>query len=78
MKIRPACFSTEDIGRLGVMLRDAETSSVRLVLNPDKIAIAESKRTYTYLSLFGFPVDGIFVNKLLPAELENGYFHIID
>ena len=65
----------EDIGRLGVMLRDAETSSVRLVLNPDKIAIAESKRTYTYLSLFGFPVDGIFVNKLLPAELENGYFH---
>jgi arsenite-transporting ATPase len=65
----------EDIGRLGVMLRDPETSSVRLVLNPDKIAIAESKRTYTYFSLFGFPVDGIFVNKLLPAELENSYFH---
>lgn len=65
----------EDIGRLGVILRDPETSSVRLVLNPDKIAIAESKRTYTYFSLFGFPVDGIFVNKLLPAELENSYFH---
>ncbi len=65
----------EDIGRLGGMLRDPETSSVRLVLNPDKIAIAESKRTYTYLSLFGFPVDGIFVNKLLPVELEDGYFH---
>ncbi|UCD89957.1 MAG: ArsA family ATPase [Desulfobacterales bacterium] len=64
----------EDIGRLGVILRNPEMSSIRLVLNPDKIAIAESKRTYTYFSLFGFPVDGIFVNKLFPAELETGYF----
>lgn len=64
----------EDIGRLGVIFRDPEKSSIRLVLNPDKIAIAESKRTYTYFSLFGFPVDAIFVNKLFPAELETGYF----
>jgi len=63
-----------DIGRLGVILRNPEMSSIRLVLNPDKIAISESKRTYTYFSLFGFPVDGIFVNKLFPAELETGYF----
>lgn len=65
----------EDIGRLGGMLRDPETSSVRLVLNPDKIAVAETKRTYTYLSLFGFPVDGILVNKLLPLEVKDGYFN---
>ena len=64
----------EDIGRLGEILRNPEISSLRLVLNPDKIAIAESKRTYTYFSLFGFPVDAILVNKLLPAELEKGYF----
>ncbi len=64
----------EDIGRLGVILRNPEKSSIRLVLNPDKIAIAESKRAYTYFSLFGFPVDAILVNKLFPAELETGYF----
>ena len=64
----------EDVGRLGVLLRDPKLSSVRLVLNPDKIAIAESKRAYTYFSLFGFPVDAIFVNKLLPAEVNAGYF----
>jgi len=64
----------DDIGRLGVILRNPEISSLRLVLNPDKIAIAETKRTFTYLALFGFPVDAIFVNKLFPAELENGYF----
>jgi len=65
----------EEIGRLGVILRNPETASIRLVLNPDKIALSESKRSYTYFSLFGFPVDGIFVNKLLPAELETGYFN---
>jgi len=64
----------DDIGRLGVILRNPEISSLRLVLNPNKIAIAETKRTFTYFALFGFPVDAIFVNKLFPAELENGYF----
>jgi len=64
----------KDIGRLGVILRDPEKSSIRLVLNPDKIAIAESKRSYTYFSLFGFPVDAILVNKLFPSELATGYF----
>lgn len=64
----------EDIGRLGDILRDPETSSIRLVLNPDKIAIAESKRAFTYFALFGFPVDAVMVNKLLPRELNTGYF----
>ncbi|MBN2321743.1 MAG: ArsA family ATPase, partial [Acidobacteria bacterium] len=64
----------DDIGRLGVFLRNHEVCSIRLVLNPDKIAIAESKRTYTYCALFGFPIDAILVNKLFPAELETGYF----
>jgi arsenite-transporting ATPase len=64
----------DDIGRLGTILRNHEVCSIRLVLNPDKIAIAESKRSYTYFSLFGFPVDAILVNKLFPVELEDGYF----
>ena len=65
----------DDIGRLGTILRNHEVCSIRLVLNPDKIAIAESKRSYTYFSLFGFPVDAVLVNKLFPVELEDGYFH---
>ncbi len=62
-----------NIARLGDLLRHPETSSIRLVLTPDKIAIAETKRAYTYFGLFGFPVDGIFVNKILPDELVSGY-----
>jgi len=61
------------IGRLSEILSDPERSSVRLVLNPERIAVAESKRAYTYFALFGFPVDGIFINKVYPDEVARGY-----
>jgi arsenite-transporting ATPase len=61
------------IGRLSEILCDSERSSVRLVLTPDRIAVAESKRAYTYFALYGFPVDGIFINKVYPEEMTHGY-----
>ncbi len=67
--------SITEVGRLGEILKDPEVASVRLVLNPDRIAIAETRRAFTYLGLFGFPIDGIFVNKVLPEELAEGYMH---
>ena len=63
------------VGQLGEILKDPAVASIRLVLNPDRIAIAETRRAFTYFGLFGFPVDGIFVNKVLPAELAEGYLH---
>jgi arsenite-transporting ATPase len=67
--------SITEVGRLGEILKDPDVASVRLVLNPDRIAIAETRRAFTYLGLFGFPIDGIFVNKVLPKELADGYLH---
>jgi arsenite-transporting ATPase len=63
------------LGRLGEILKDPQISSVRLVLNPDRVAIAETRRAFTYFGLFGFPMDGIFVNKVLPQQLAEGYLH---
>jgi len=63
------------VGRLGEILKDPAVSSVRLVLNPDRVAIAETRRAFTYFGLFGFPIDGIFVNKILPVELADGFLH---
>jgi len=65
----------EKVGELGGILKDPEVSSVRLVLNPDRIALAETRRAFTYFGLFGFPVDAIIVNKVLPNALEEGYLH---
>src|SRR5437867_8966813 len=49
-------------------------SSVRLVVNPEKMVIAEARRTYTYLSLFGYRVDAVVVNRIIPDEVEDPYF----
>jgi arsenite-transporting ATPase len=56
------------------LLTDEATSTVRLVVNPERMVIAEARRTYTYLSLFGYRVDAVIVNRLLPEEVEDPYF----
>ena len=55
------------------VLRDHEHVSVRLVLTPEKLVIEEARRTFTYLSLYGFLTDAVIVNRVLPAEVD-GYF----
>lgn len=56
------------------LLTNPECSSVRIVTNPEKMVISESRRAYVALSLFGFPVDCVVVNRLLPEEVDEGYF----
>ncbi|MDQ0114234.1 ArsA family ATPase [Paenibacillus harenae] len=53
---------------------DPEMTSVRIVLNPEKMVLAEAKRSFTYLNLFGFNTDAIIVNRVLPDEAGEGYF----
>jgi arsenite-transporting ATPase len=59
---------------MGPLLTDARFSSIRLVFNPEKMVINESERLYTYLSLFGFPVDAVIANRVLPEEARSRYF----
>jgi arsenite-transporting ATPase len=56
------------------ILADAAMSSVRLVVNPEKMVIAEARRTYTYLGLFGYRVDAVVVNRILPTDVTDPYF----
>jgi arsenite-transporting ATPase len=44
----------------------AETTSVRLVLTPERVVIAESRRTLTSLRLYGLAVDQVVVNRVFP------------
>ncbi len=55
------------------LLTDPETTSVRLVLNPEKMVIAETRRSFTYLNLFGFNTDAVVINRLLPEAAGEGY-----
>ena len=56
------------------ILTDEKVSSVRLVLNPEKMVISEARRTYTYLGLFGYRVDAVVVNRVLPPDVVDPYF----
>ncbi len=56
------------------ILTDAATTSVRLVVNPERVVIAEARRTYTYLSLFGYHVDAVIANRLLPDAVQDPWF----
>ena len=56
------------------ILTDAKTSSIRLVVNAEKMVIAEARRTFTYLSLFGYRVDAVIVNRLIPDRVTDEYF----
>jgi arsenite-transporting ATPase len=56
------------------ILTDDRTSSVRLVVNLEKMVISEARRTYTYLSLFGYRVDAVIVNRIIPEDVTDPYF----
>jgi arsenite/tail-anchored protein-transporting ATPase len=56
------------------ILTDEASSTVRLVVNPEKMVIAEARRTYTYLGLFGYRVDAVVVNRIIPDDVADPYF----
>jgi arsenite-transporting ATPase len=56
------------------LLTDADRTSLRLVVNPERMVIAEARRTHTYLSLFGYRVDAVVANRLLPDEVVDPWF----
>jgi arsenite-transporting ATPase len=55
----------EDLGGLRELLT-APTTSIRLVLTPERVVVAETRRTLTALALHGLRVDGLVANRVLP------------
>jgi arsenite/tail-anchored protein-transporting ATPase len=64
----------ENLVAMNGILRDRAHTSVRLVMNPDRMVIKEAMRTFTYLNLYGYLTDAVVVNRVFPAEVEGGYF----
>ncbi len=63
-----------DLFSLYKTLQNPEISSVRLVLNPEKMVIRETERAFTYLHLYGYPVDAVILNKVVE---ENNFLYNI-
>lgn len=65
-------FATLD--KVRELLTQPEISSIRLVVNPEKMVIKETQRTYTYLNLYGYATDAILCNRIIPDEVTDPYF----
>jgi arsenite/tail-anchored protein-transporting ATPase len=56
------------------LLTDRTITTARLVVNPERVVVAEARRTFTYLSLFGYSVDAVIANRLLPDAVSDPWF----
>ena len=56
------------------LLKNNRITSVRLVTLPEKMVVEETKRNYMYMNLYGYLVDGVYINRILKNEVENAFF----
>ena len=56
------------------LLADNTKTTMRLVMNPEKMVIKESMRALTYLNLYGITVDRITINRVMPDQSPDPYF----
>lgn len=70
--------SIEDLIRqleqMSILLENPEITSMRLVLNPEKMVVKEAQRALTYLSLYGYATDLVICNRMIPQAVNDGYF----
>ena len=56
------------------ILVDPAITTVRLITNPEKVVLKETQRAFMYFYLHNMNIDAVIINRVLPAELEEGYF----
>ncbi|MFA9429253.1 ArsA family ATPase [Egicoccus sp. AB-alg2] len=62
-----------DLADVHALLQDPARAALRLVCNPERLSVAETERTATTLSLFGYGVDAVVVNRVLPDGVTDPY-----
>jgi len=61
-----------DIEDVRQILLDVDRTSARLVVNPARVVVSETRRSFAYLSLYGVATDGILINRVLPERAAQG------
>ncbi len=55
------------------ILEDAENTTIRLVLNPERMAINETRRSYAYMCLYNKNVECLVINKVIPEDADGEF-----
>ena len=64
----------QDVADVRQILLDGDRTSARLVVNPARVVVEETRRSFAYLSLYGVSTDALLVNRVLPSDASSGYF----
>ena len=64
----------QDVADVRQILLDGDRTSARLVVNPTRVVVDETRRSFAYLSLYGVAADAVLVNRVLPPDAASGYF----
>jgi arsenite-transporting ATPase len=65
---------SERVKTLREVLTNAEISSYRPVVNPERMVIKEALRAETYLALFGYPIDAVICNRVIaPGDYQDTF-----
>nr|WP_199302687.1 TRC40/GET3/ArsA family transport-energizing ATPase [Oscillatoria sp. FACHB-1406] len=64
----------EQIEALEKVLTDNTQTSVRLVMNPEKMVLKESLRAHAYLSLYNVSTDLVVANRIIPESVTDPFF----
>ena len=62
------------LGELQNLLKDRDVCSIRIVSILEKMVLEECKRSYMYLNLYNFNVDGLYINRVIPKEADSSFF----
>ena len=78
-KPRDAVFAEFDrlvkrLNELQKILRNRDITSLRIVTTPERIVLEEARRSYTWIQVYDFGVDAVYINKIYPQQALNGYF----
>jgi arsenite-transporting ATPase len=64
----------EEVEAVRQIFLDESRTSARLVVNPARVVVDETRRSFAYLCLYGVATDAVIVNRILPGQARHGYF----
>lgn len=65
-----------ELDEMRQIFSDREVTSIRIVVNPEKMVVKEAQRSFTYLNIYDFNVDAVIVNRVIPDNVTDQYFTV--
>lgn len=66
----------DQMSEVKTILEDPDNTTIRLVLNPERMAINETRRSYAYMCLYNKNVEALIINKVIPEDADGEFMKV--